>query len=53
MKGKKNRKQLREPSPCASSRAKSTIKLFQVKFDFSVNDISCFISKTKASKEIK
>lgn len=49
MKGKKNRKQLREASPCANIKPNSTIKLFHVKFDVSANDISCFISKTKTS----
>lgn len=50
MKSKKNRKQLRDPSPRHNSHNSHAIKLFQVKFDLSANDISCFFNKTKASR---
>lgn len=51
MKSKKNRKQLREPSPRPSSRNNHALKLFHVKFDVSKNDISCFIYQNKPSRE--
>lgn len=52
MKGKKNRKQIREPSPRRSLAHKQTNNLLRVKFDILSNDISCFISKNKSSKHV-
>lgn len=51
MKCKKNRKQLREPSPRPNSQNNHALRLFQVKFDLSTNNISCFFNKTRASRE--
>lgn len=52
MKGKKNRKQIREPSPLRALCSKQVNNLFRVKFDILSNDISCFISKNKTSKHL-
>lgn len=52
MKGKKNRKQIREPSPRRSLGNKQGNNLLKVKFDVLGNDISCFISKNKSSKHV-
>lgn len=52
MKNKKNRKNIKEPSPGFRSLTLTTPDLIKFKFNLSRDNISCFMSKNRASKHI-